>query len=114
MNKQLIQAPDILNLGISVVIIVGVVVGLGWLYSRVRINGGAGSNAITILASRGLGPKERLFIVEAGNKQLLVGMTASSIQTLHTFDRPVVADEVVRNERGFADRLRSVIKDATK
>ena len=114
MDKPVIEAPEILSLGFSVIVVVGVVILLGWLYSRLRFNGGAGSNTINIVATRGLGPKERLLLVEVGDKQLLVGMTAASVQTLHTFDRPVVADEGIREEQGFGDRLRTALKGATQ
>ena len=112
MNNPAIETPEILNLGVSMVIVIGVVVALGWLYSRMRFSGGAGSNVINIVASRGLGPKERLLLVEVGDKQLLVGITAASVQTLHTFDRPVAAEGAIREDRGFADRLRNALKGA--
>ena len=114
MNNPVIEGPEILSLGVSVVVVVGVVILLGWLYSRLRFNGGAGGKTINIVATRGLGPKERLLLVEVGDKQLLVGMTAASVQTLHTFDRPVVAEEVINEELGFADRLRTALKGATQ
>lgn len=114
MNNPVIDGPEILSLGISVIVVVGVVILLGWLYSRLRFTGGAASSTINIVATRGLGPKERLLLVEVGDKQLLVGMTAASVQTLHTFDRPVAADDAIREEHGFADRLRAALKGAAQ
>lgn len=114
MNSPAIETPEILSLGVSMLIVIGVVVALGWLYSRMRFNGGAGGNVINIVASRGLGPKERLLLVEVGDKQLLVGMTSASVQTLHTFDRPLAAEEVINEEPGFADRLRTALKGTTR
>ena len=114
MNNPAIETPEILNLGVSMLIVIAVVVALGWLYSRMRFTGGTGRNVINVVASRGLGPKERLLLVEVGDKQLLVGITAASVQTLHTFDRPIAAEEVIHEEQGFADRLRSALKGATK
>ena len=113
MNSPVIEGPEILSLGISILVVVGVVILLGWLYSRLRFNGSQGGNAINIVATRGLGPKERLLLVEVGDKQLLVGMTAASVRTLHTFDRPVTAEEPIHEELGFADRLRGALKGAT-
>ena len=114
MENPVISGPDILSLGLSMLIIVGAVVALGWLYSRMRFNGGGPGNAINIVASRGLGPKERLLLVEVGDKQLLVGMTSSSVRTLHTFDRPVVAEEAIIEAPGFADRLKAALKGAAR
>ena len=114
MNNPVIEAPEILNLGVSMLIVIGVVIALGWLYSRLRISGGAGSDVINVVASRGLGPKERLLLVEVGDKQLLVGITAASVQTLYTFDRPVALEQAHHEQRGFADRLRHALKGTGK
>ena len=113
MSNPVIEGPDIVSLGLSMMIVVAAVIGLGWLYSRLRFNGGGPGSVINIVASRGLGPKERLLLVEVGDKQLLIGMTSSSVQTLHTFDRPVVNDEVIAEAPGFADRLRSVMRSSS-
>ena len=114
MNNPVIEGPDILSLGASMLIVIGAVIALGWLYSRLRFNGGGPGNVINVVASRGLGPKERLLLVEVGDKQLLVGMTASSVQTLHTFDRPIEAAAAISEAPGFADRLRAAVKGASQ
>lgn len=114
MSNPAIEAPEILTMGLSMLIVVGAVVLLGWLYSRMRFTGGGAGNVINVVASRGLGPKERLLLVEVGDKQLLVGMTASNVQTLHTFDRPVVAEQAIKESSGFADRLRTAVQGVVK
>lgn len=105
---------DILNLGVSMLIVVAVIVVLGWLYSRSRLAGGGNSDAIGIVASRALGPKERLLIVEVGEQQLLVGITATAVQTLHVFDKAVAVSDPSATPAGFASRLRSAVKEIGK
>ena len=102
---------DVLSFGASLVIVVGVILVLGWVYSRSRGVGGNSSDVINIVATRALGPKERLIVVEIADQQLLVGMTASGVQTLHVFDSPVVEPESDARQPGFAGRLRSALKD---
>ena len=118
MNNPVIEGPEILSLGLSMLIIIGAVVALGWLYSRMRFNGGGAANVINVIASRALGPKERLLLIEVGDQQLLVGMTASSVQTLHTFEQAVVAGRATANDAatapGFADRLRAAVRGASR
>ena len=62
--------------------------------------------------SRALGPKERLLVVEVADQTLLVGMTATQVQTLHTFDKPVAAEQTDETGAGFADRLRTALRGA--
>lgn len=104
---------DVLNMIISMLFLVAVIVVLGWLYSRSRFVGSGGSNAINVVATRALGPKERLLIVEVADQQLLVGMTATAVQTLHVFDKPV-AIENPPAPAGFANRLRAAVQEIGK
>jgi len=105
---------DVLGVGISMFIVVAVIIVLGWLYSRSRIVGGGASGVINVIASRALGPKERLLVVEVADQQLLVGMTATAVQTLHVFEKPVSVAEETGKAIGFAGRLHKAVQDIGK
>ena len=105
---------EILSLGISMIIVVAVILVLGWLYSRSRFVGGGRNDVISVVASRARGPKERLLVVEVDDQQLLVGMTASNVQTLHVFEKPVRPAAAAAATNGFAGRLRSAIAEVGK
>jgi len=105
---------DVVGVGVSMFIVVAVIIALGWLYSRSRIVGGGASGVINVVATRALGPKERLMVVEVADQQLLVGMTASGVQTLHVFERPVCVAEQVSRPGGFAGRLRTALQEIGK
>jgi flagellar protein FliO/FliZ len=105
---------DILSLGVSMFIVVAVIMVLGWLYSRSRFIGGGGSDVISVVATRALGPKERLLVIEVADQQLLVGMTATAVQTLHVFDKPVCVAEKAGDPIGFGSRLRTALQEIGK
>ena len=105
---------DILGLGASVVIIVAIIVLLGWLYSRSRFMSGGANDVINVVATRALGPKERLMVVEVADQQLLVGMTATGVQTLHVLDKPVQVSQNEASRGGFAGRLRAAYQEIAK
>lgn len=105
---------DVLQVGISMLFIVAVIVLLGWMYSRSRFVGGGSSDVIDIVATRALGPKERLLIVEVADQQLLVGLTATAVQTLHVFDKPVAVAKRPIAQPGFANRLRAAVQEIGK
>jgi len=109
-----IDGSEIASLGISLVVVIAAILVVGWMYSRVRMGGGSGNDVINVVASRPLGPKERLMVIEIADQQLLVGMTATQLQTLHIFDAPVVAKSKDGSDAGFAGRLRSAIKEFGK
>lgn len=105
---------DVLGMGISMLIVIAVIVVLGWLYSRSRLNGGGSSDVINVVASRALGPKERLLVVEVAEQQLLLGMTASGVRTLHVFEKPVCVADKAAQSSGFATRLRAAFQEVGK
>jgi flagellar protein FliO/FliZ len=100
---------NLLSLIASLIFVVGAILFVGWIYSRMRgVNLGA-SKVINVLAAQALGPKEKIFIVQIGSKQIALGLTASSLQTLYVFDEPVVAQTEAALPGAFADRLRSAL-----
>lgn len=105
---------DILGLGASVIIIVAIIVVLGWLYSRSKFVSGGANDVINVVATRALGPKERLMVVEVAEQQLLVGMTAAGVQTLHVLEKPVHVARKENGQAGFAGRLRAAFQEIAK
>lgn len=110
-----LQGGDVFGVLISTVIVVVVIVFIGWLYSRSKFVRAGANDAINIVAMRALGPKERLFVVDVANQQLLIGMTSSAVQTLHVFESPVIVDaQNSSNSSGssFAKKLRALMPDS--
>lgn len=105
---------EILNVGVSTLFVVVAILGVGWLYSRMKNVGSAANNMINVVSSRPLGAKERLLLIEVGDKQMLIGMTSAQVQTLHVFDQPIPVNEAAAGSNGFAERLRAAIRGATK
>ncbi len=50
-------------------------------------------NGLKIVTSLHLGTKEKLVVVQSGDKQLLLGVTAQQISLLETLDEPIVAGQ---------------------
>lgn len=103
-----IGSPQIVNLGGGLLFVILAIVGLGVLYAKTQgLKTGSGG-VINIVATQAIGPKERIAVVEVSDKQLLIGMTATSVQTLHVFDEPVV--EAPEPQIPFSRRLRNAMR----
>ena len=100
---------EVLSLGTGLVLVVGAILLTGWLYTRTQKLRGGPNELIRIVASQPLGTKERVLLLQVADKQLLVGMTSTSVQTLHVFDEPV-ADIPEVATGGFAERLRAAVR----
>ncbi len=67
-----------------------------WVFARVmRQLQGAQSGAhsgLKCIGALSLGQRERVVVVQAGDQQLVLGVTASQINTLHVLDNPLLND----------------------
>ena len=114
-SRTVVGGSEIASMIISMLIVIGAIIALGWLYSRSRLAVSGARDVINVVASRALGTKERLILVEVADKQLLVGMTSSQIQTLHVFDEPVVQGKPASDESSsFSERLRDTLAEKLK
>ncbi len=64
---------------------------------------------IKIITSFPLSQKEKLMIIQVGEKQLLLGVTAHSIQTLESFEQPIYLEDGTIKDDGFSDQLRKFL-----
>ncbi|WP_347330242.1 flagellar biosynthetic protein FliO [Marinimicrobium locisalis] len=83
-------ATQLLNVAFSLLLIVGLILALAWLLRRFGQGNFHNQQSMKVVASMPLGTRERLMVVEIGGQQLLLGVTAHQITTLHVFDEPVV------------------------
>lgn len=106
---------EILNTGLSLLLIVGAIMALAWAYSRLQGGRARNGGVIRILAAQPLGAKERVMLVDVAGRQLVIGVTASQIQTLHVLEEAVVPTETPRTATGgFAERLRGALQGASR
>ena len=75
---------------LALLAIVALIAGLAWVMKRTRGFGTAGRDRIQVLSERALGPKERCVLVRVGATEILVGVAAGSVNTLHVFPEGAV------------------------
>ena len=75
----------LLEVTLALAAIVALIAGLAWVLKRMRGFGIAGHDRIQVLGERALGPKERCVLVRVGTTDVLVGVAANSVTTLHVF-----------------------------
>lgn len=85
------NAMNIMNVFGSLIIVLGLLFGLAWLYKKLAIKL-PGSSHIKIVSSVMLGPRERLLVIEVQGKQRVLGVTANQINMLFELDQPLVDD----------------------
>ena len=87
---------DIFNTGYlfqvfgSLLVVFGCIFGLIFLLKKLNGIPSSQKAPVRVLGVTRIGSREKILLVEAGDQQLLVGVAAGNIRTLHTFDKPIV------------------------
>jgi flagellar protein FliO/FliZ len=80
---------NLVQVTISLLLVLAAVFAAGWVMRKLRGFGGLKSDAIIIIADVSLGAKERAVLLQVGSQQVLVGVAAGSVNTLHVLPEPV-------------------------
>lgn len=102
----LAQGPDIRwdSWALSSLLVIGLIVLLGALVRKLRLPGAlGGSRQLRIVASLALGHRERLLVVQVGEEQWLLGVTAQQVSGLGKLDKPLSIEQAGKLLAGRAD-----------
>ena len=110
-SSQLVQ------LLLGLLLVIGLIFLLAWLVRRIQqaLPTRGANQAISLLASQALGPRDRLLLVQVGKEQILLGVTPGTIVPLHVLQEPIevtTPDSPISS--AFAQRLASVLKSSAK
>lgn len=100
---------QLLTLVLSLGLIIALIYGLSLFVRRFGQGLGYGSGQIKVLATLPLGAREKISVIEVGNQQLLIGVTATQITQLHVFETPVIHAQAKPNPSDFAQKLKAVM-----
>ncbi len=109
-----VGSAEILSVTGGLFSVVAAILLAAYVYSRMQGPKLGGNSIINIVASQPLGPKERIVLVEIADTQFAIGMTASNVQTLHVFDKPVISSREVADQPGFSDKLKEALRSFGK
>ncbi|WP_315387866.1 flagellar biosynthetic protein FliO [uncultured Stenotrophomonas sp.] len=81
---------------LALLAVLALIVGLGWLLKRMPGSGFKPAEGLRVVASLNVGAKERVVVVDVNGEQLLLGVTAGGINTLHRLPEPLPTPEPAR------------------
>lgn len=95
----------LLQVTLGLVVVIGIMLALAWLAKRLRlVPGGSHHQSMKVLAVLPLSNRERLILVQVGEQQLLLGVTANQINCLHELEKPLEINKG-QTQPGFAQLL---------
>lgn len=100
----------LLTVTLGLMAIVGLIFALSWFVKRFTQGGFSGNAHIKILSAMPLGTRERLVLIETGGQQLLIGVTANNINTLHVLTTPIAIPEKTDITSEFSKKLMAIMQ----
>lgn len=99
---------------LGLILVLGIIVLLAWLIKRTNRFHTTAEGEMKIIAGLSLGPHERAVLLQVGEQQILVGVTAQNVQTLHVLETPIKTDTAKLKPIDFADKFQQILKQRSK
>ncbi|MGF1762826.1 flagellar biosynthetic protein FliO [Aliivibrio kagoshimensis] len=88
----------------SLIFVLLLIFGLAWMMKKMRVPGMMGSSGpLKVIKQMPIGPKERIMIIQVGEEQLVVGVTAHNINLLTKLETPL--EDASVESASFANQI---------
>ncbi|MCU7837371.1 MAG: flagellar biosynthetic protein FliO [gamma proteobacterium symbiont of Taylorina sp.] len=106
---------DALSVSLGLIFILLLIFFLAWIMRKAGYSHLSGQGYLTILATLNFGQKEKIALIKVGRQQILVGITATQINTLHVLDKPLdIKERQARAENNqFAAKFYEVLNPSS-
>ncbi len=109
-SRSPVSAGNVLQMVAGLALVVILIFGLAWAVRRfgnVNVNA---RGALRVVGALSMGARERVVLIQAGEKQILLGVAPGRVQTLHVLEEPIQPQTAPAAPMGgFAERLRSAM-----
>lgn len=102
---------SVLQMLLGLLFVVGMIFAVVWLMKKVGYQGYTSSGHITIKSTLALSSKDKILLLEVGEEQLLVGLSANGIQHIKTLDKPLLesSDSTSASSTLFSEKLKLML-----
>ncbi len=116
---NVIGAGNVLQIVMGLFVVLVIIIGTGWLLKRYGGMGGVSNANLKVVAGITVGQREKIVVVQAGDVQVLVGVSPGNIRALHVLDKNIDTENqlkvgnttVEKSSSGFVNHLKQQIKN---
>lgn len=95
--------------------VLGCIAFLAWLLRRTNRFQSSANGEMKIITSLALGPRQRAVLLQVGEQQILLGVTAQSVQTLHILETPLKSSTIKGDTNpSFAQKFQQIMQQRAK
>ncbi|MDM0104358.1 flagellar biosynthetic protein FliO [Variovorax sp. J22R24] len=88
--SPVVGASGLMQAGLGMAVVLGLIFLCAWLARRFGLQRFGGGHVVKVVSSSSVGQRERVVVVEVGATWLVLGVTPSQINTLHTLPAQAV------------------------
>jgi flagellar protein FliO/FliZ len=107
-NPSAINHSELMRVIFGLLIVLIIILLLAWILKRLNASNFSTTKGFKSLAVMTLGTKEKIMLVQAGERYLLIGITSGSINLLHDFGEQLPSGFDGEGKPSFAALLKSV------
>lgn len=106
---------SVLQLAFGLAIVVMLIFMISWLVKRFSGFSVYSNPHLKVISGLHVGQKEKILLIQIADKQIVVGVTTSSIRTLYQLESNIINDDItMRDNIPFSERLMQAIKKEKK
>ncbi|VAW52170.1 hypothetical protein MNBD_GAMMA05-683 [hydrothermal vent metagenome] len=107
----------LLQLIFGLVVVIICIVALSWVAKRMQRLQSSSDGSLKIIDGINMSARERVVLLQAGGKQILVGVAPGRVNMLHVFDESIVDinnESMGKNADSFSEKLSAMISSSLK
>jgi flagellar protein FliO/FliZ len=78
---------SVMQIILSLILVLGLVALVAWLMKRISLPQHGAASLLKVISGVGVGPRERIVLVEVNDTWLIVGVAPGQVRTLHTMPK---------------------------
>lgn len=100
---------NLLSLFLTLAFVIVLILAAAFIFRKLNHLQFKRNNVLQLVTGLSLGTRERVVLIQAGEKQILVGIAPGRLQTLHVFDEPIT-EPVTQSSTGFMQHLKAAME----
>ena len=101
---------NLVEVTLGLLTVLGLIFAVAWIVKRYGSFNTTAGGSLKIVGGLSLGQKERVMLVQVGEKQILLGVAPGRVETLHVLEEPIdVAEAVTDKKNNFSEKLQSAL-----